>query len=142
VSEKKGSNKRTGGFMAIIVRLIGPEGLHADNAGSGATNVYRVVDNGREFTITFKSHSHGGSIGLAGQRGFLYVDDETHTVRRQVITVGNSCGVNVESDEAVEGLSPRAIRGVVMAERSKEKGEISLPEGLVLVPDGLRFFEV
>ncbi len=48
---------------------------------------------------------------------------------RQVIAVGQSCGINIESDEVVEGLSPWAIRGVIMAERSGETREITITAG-------------
>lgn len=111
--------------MEIRVCRIGTE-AHEDREASDATNVYRVTDNGREFTVTYRSHSHGGNLGLAGRQGFLYTDTETDTVRRQVITVGLTCGVVIESDEAVKGLSPWAIRGVVMAERSGETREITI----------------
>ena len=83
-----------------------------------------MIDNGREFTITYRSGRHGDSLGLAGERGFLSTDIDTNTVRRQVITVGQTCGVLIESDEAVEGLSPSALRAVIMAERSGQTGEV------------------
>ncbi len=111
--------------MEISVRKIGTE-THEDRDASDVTNIYRVKDDGREFIVTHRSHSHGSNLGLAGRQGFLYTDTETDTVRRQVITVGLTCGVVIESDEAVEGLSPWAIRGVVMAERSGETREITI----------------
>lgn len=113
----------------ISVRRIGTEKLHGDHDGSDVTNIYKVIDNGREFTVIYRSHRHGGNLGLAGQRGFLYTDADTDTVRRQVITVGQVCGISIESDEAVEGLSPWAIRGVIMAERSRETREITITAG-------------
>jgi hypothetical protein len=46
-----------------------------------------------------------------------------------VITVGQVCGIGIERDEAVEGLSPWAIRGVIMAERTRETREITITAG-------------
>jgi hypothetical protein len=115
--------------MEISIRRIGTEKLQGDQDASDVINIYRVIDNGREFTVTYRSRRHGGALGLAGQQGFLYTDSDTDTVRRQVITVGQTCGILIESDEAVEGLSPRAIRGVIMAERSGETREISITAG-------------
>jgi hypothetical protein len=113
--------------MGISVRRIGTEKPRGDEDASDGTNIYKVVDNGREFTVTYRSHSHGGNLGLAGEQGILYTDADT--VRRQVITVGQICGISIESDEAVEGLSPWAIRGVIMAERSGETREITITAG-------------
>ncbi len=115
--------------MEISIRWIGTERPHGDRDASDVTNAYKVVDNGREFTVTYRSHRHGGNLGLAGQQGFLYTDADTDTVRRQVIGVGRSCGVSIEADEAVEGLSPWAIRGVIMAERSRQTREITITAG-------------
>jgi hypothetical protein len=101
--------------MEIKIRRIGTEDTNGD--GSDVTNTYAVIDNGKEFLITLRMHVHGHSLALAGQEGFLYTDPDDNTVRRQVVSVGRSCGIIIDSDEVVEGLSPRAIRGVVIADR-------------------------
>ena len=112
--------------MEISIRRIGTEKLHEDRDASDVTNTYEVIDNGRQFTITYRSHSYGCNLGLEGQKGFLYTDADTDTVHRQVITVGQACGIIIEKEEAVEGLSSWAIRGVIMAERSGETRAITM----------------
>jgi hypothetical protein len=112
--------------MRITVRKIGMEKAHGGENASGTTNIYRVIDNGREFAITYRTHGQGGNLGIKGQKGSLYTDTDTDTVCRQVIAVGRGCGISIERDEVVEGLSPWAIRGVIMAERSGETREISI----------------
>ncbi|MGD0228769.1 MAG: hypothetical protein ABSC19_00225 [Syntrophorhabdales bacterium] len=114
-------------FMEIRIRRIGRHTNGQDP--SDVTNTYCVTDNGRDFTITCRSHRHGTNLGMAGQDGFLYTDADTGTVRRQVVAVGMTCGIIIESDEVVEGLSPFAIRGVIMADRSGEAGEITVTAG-------------
>ncbi len=115
--------------MEISIRRTGTEKLRGDRDQSDVTNIYKVIDNGREFTVTFRSHRYGGSLGLAEQQGFLYTDTDTDTVRRQVVTVGLTCGISIDLDEAVEGLSPWAIRGVIMAERTGETREVTITGG-------------
>jgi hypothetical protein len=89
------------------------------------TNAYLVIDNGKEFTITCRFHIHGNSLCLAGQKGTLHTDTDTGKVYRQLVAPGGGCGLII-TDEPVEGLSLWALRGVVIAERSKETGEILL----------------
>jgi hypothetical protein len=43
-----------------------------------------------------------------------------------VVGVGRGCGISIEKDELVEGLSVWAIRGVILANRTKETREITL----------------
>jgi hypothetical protein len=112
--------------MDIKIMRTGTQHLHGDPDTSDVTNTYLVIDNGREFRITCRTHTHGGNLGIAGQEGILYTDEDDNTVRRQVIAVGKTCGISIENDEVVEGLSPRALRGVVIADRSKETKEIRL----------------
>lgn len=121
--------------MNISVKRAVTEKLRAGGDSSDATNIYRVIDNGREFTITYAPQKPGGNLGLAGQRGFLYTDHDTGTVRRHIINVGLTCGVIVEDDEEVEGLSPWAIRGVIIAERSGEAREITITGPHAADPD-------
>jgi len=89
------------------------------------TNAYLVFDNSKEFTITCRFHIHGNSLGLAGKEGTLHTDMDTGKVYRQLVAPGGGCGLII-TDELVEGLSPWALRGVVIAEQSNEEGEILL----------------
>jgi hypothetical protein len=50
-------------------------------------------------------------------------------VSKYVLAVGNACGVRIESDELVEGLSAWSIRGVMLADRRGETREITLTTG-------------
>ena len=43
--------------------------------------------------------------------------------------IGRDCGLKIESDDPVEGLSTLAIRGVIFADRKKETREITLTTG-------------
>jgi hypothetical protein len=110
--------------MDITITRIGTQNPNGDADASDITNTYLVIDNGKEFRITCRTHRHGGNLGIAGQEGILYTDEDDNTVRRQVIAVGKTCGISIESDEVVEGLSPQALRGVVIADRSIETTEI------------------
>ena len=112
--------------MDITIMRIGTQNLNGDPDASDVTNTYLVIDNGKEFRITCRTHSHGGNLGIAGQEGILYTDEDDNTVRRQVITVGKICGISIESDEVVADLSPWALRGVVIADRSKEAREVTI----------------
>ncbi len=112
--------------MEIRIKNTGNTLLKGDPGAADMTDTYRVVDNGREFEITFTSHRHGHNLGIAGQKGILYVDDDENSVRKQVFNVGLGCGVGIESDEPVEGLSPWSIRGVIVARRTEEAREITL----------------
>jgi hypothetical protein len=88
-----------------------------------STGVYLVIDNGKEFTITCRFHIHGNSLCLYGQEGTLHTDTEAGKVYRQVVAPGGGCGLII-TDEPVEGLSPWALRGIIIAEQSREEGEI------------------
>ncbi|MCX5817251.1 MAG: hypothetical protein NTX75_13605 [Proteobacteria bacterium] len=113
--------------MEITIKHIG---IHINKGDeSDVTNTYRVIDNGNEFIITCRTHRHGGNLGLAGQKGILYTDHDSNTVCRQVLDIGRDCGLKIESDEPVEGLSPWSIRGVILADRNKETREITLTAG-------------
>jgi hypothetical protein len=110
--------------MEIRIRRIGTQAAAHD--ASDVTTTYVVTDNGREFTITFRTHRYGCNLGIAGEEGFLYTDDEAPVVRRRIVSVGPACGTSVRFDEPVEGLSPWAIRGVTVVERSGRAGEVTL----------------
>lgn len=90
---------------------------------SDGTHTYRVTENRREYFITVRSNIHGLFLGLRGHKGFLYTDTENNRVYRQVLLVGGACGMRMESDEVIEGLSALAIRGVLLAESQGITGE-------------------
>lgn len=115
----KGSN------MEIRIKKISAPAIGEYPDLPDGTNVYQVIDNGKEFTITCRFHIHGNRICLAGQEGTLHTDTDTGKVYRQVVAPGGGCGLII-TDEFVEGLSPWTLRGVVFAERSRESGELLL----------------
>ncbi len=110
--------------MEITIRKIKTEYLNGDPESSDVTSTYLVIEDGKTFRIKYRNHVHGCSLSLEGQEGLLYTDIEERRVRRQVFTVGKICGISIECDEPVEGLSPRALRGIILAHRSNESGEI------------------
>jgi len=112
--------------MDIRIRRVGTVDRNGD--GSDVTDTYAVFDNGKEFLITLRTHARGRSLALVGREGFLYRDDETNTVRRQAISVGRSCGIMIDADEVVEGLSPWALRGVVIADQNRDAKEIRITD--------------
>jgi hypothetical protein len=112
--------------LEIKIKRLSAE-PHRNDGLSDVMETYKVIDGGREFEITLKPHRHGSSsLAVAGLEGTLYTDRDSNTVRRQVITVGRSCGVTIDADELVEGLSVLAIRGIILANRTGEAGEITL----------------
>lgn len=86
---------------------------------------YLVTDNGREFTIIYRSHIHGSSLSLDGGKGSLYADSETGTVHNQVVNLGGACGLIID-DTLIEGLSTLALRGVAFAAQNGIAEEITL----------------
>jgi hypothetical protein len=123
--EKRNPGHRSIG-VEIKIKKVGTQTIHGDPDASDVTHTYRVIDDGLEFAIAFRSHSHGCSLTIAGEEGILYTDKESNTVRRQVLAVGRGCGIGVESDELVAGLSPWSIRGVMLAEKRRETRELTL----------------
>ena len=112
--------------MEVRIKKIRTKPEKIPDRSSDVTEVYSVVDNGREFTVVIRLQRHGSSMSVVGLEGVLYTDRDSNTVRRQVITVGRSCGVTIDADELVEGLSVLAIRGVILANRTGETNEIRL----------------
>ena len=112
--------------MDIRIRRVGTVDRNGD--GSDVTDTYAVIDSANEFLITLRTHAHGRSLALVGDEGFLYTDSETNTVRRQAVSVGKLCGIVIDADEMVEGLSPWALRGVVIADRNREAKEIRISD--------------
>jgi len=111
------------------IRIIKLDNPISNNTNvSGVKNVYMVIENGVEFRIVFHSHIHGSSLGIDGKKGFLYTDQDTNTVRRQVLAISEGCGLRTEIDEIIEGLSPLSVQGVIYAERNKVKKEIIITD--------------
>jgi hypothetical protein len=107
----------------ITIKKIGGQttGGHPDS--SDTAGAYLVTENGREFTVIYKSHIHGTSIELVGQQGTLHADQSTGAVYRQMVALSGACGLNVD-EEPVPGLSAWALQGVLIAERDKTISEI------------------
>jgi hypothetical protein len=112
--------------LEIKIKKIDTQTINGSGGEPDITEVYSVVDNGKEFQITLRTHAHGSSLSLAGKEGVLYTDRDSNMVRRQIITVGRSCGITIDADELVEGLSVLSIRGIIRANRTKETREITL----------------
>ncbi len=109
--------------MEIKIKKTGTQ-LLAGNA-SGIINTYKVIENGREFLLTRTTGIHGSSLGMAGQKGILYVDSDDNRLHRQVVALSGACGLNTD-DELVEGLTRWVLRGVIMADQRNESGEITI----------------
>lgn len=92
---------------------------------SGTVNMYTVVEDGREFFLARTSHTHGSNVGIANKEGILYVESDDGKVHHQVARPGGACGLNTD-DEVVEGLSPLALRAVLMADQCNESAEITI----------------
>ncbi len=113
--------------MKITIKRLSTPAYENRDALPEAIEWYKVIDCGREFEITLEPRKHGSSsLRVVGLEGILYTDKDDNTVRRQVITVGRSCGVTIDADELVEGLSVLAVRGVILANRKKGTGEITI----------------
>lgn len=109
--------------MEIRIKRVASNAL--TGAVSGRVNTYRVKEEGREFLLTRTSHTLDSSTGIAGKKGILYVDSEDGMVHHQVVAPGGACGL-ITDDEVVEGLSPLALRAVLMADQCDEPGEITI----------------
>lgn len=90
---------------------------------SNVMSVYTVIDNGTEFKITCRSDRYGRNIAIAGMAGSLYVSSGDNRVIRQVVNLGGGCGLLID-DETVEGLSPWALYGVMIADQEREVREV------------------
>jgi hypothetical protein len=95
---------------------------------SGIVGTYRVIEDDKEFVLTRMSHIHGRSLGIEGEKGIIYVDSDDNKVHKQIVAPSGACGLNTD-DELVEGLSPWALRGVIMADQEDESGEILIAGG-------------
>jgi len=109
--------------MEIRIKRVGSNILTGNV--SGRVNTYRVREDGREFLLTRTLHTLASNIGIAGKRGILYVESDDNKVHHQATAPGGACGLNTE-DEVIEGLSPLALRAVLMADQCDEQGEITI----------------
>ena len=112
--------------MEIKIKRTGNPVVNGDPGAHDVTTTYHVLNDEREFHITYRLHLYGASLGIAGKDGVLYTDRDENSVHRHVLAVGRGCGIGVESDELVEGLSPLAVRGVILAGKTDEAGEITI----------------
>lgn len=117
--------RQKGTRMVITIKKIDAQVADGNPDSQDTACAYLVTDNGRGFTIIYRSHIHGSSLSLDGEKGSLYTDSETGTVHNQVVNIGGACGLNID-DTLIEGLSPLALRGVVFAAQNKITGEITL----------------
>lgn len=109
--------------MEIKIRKTGSSTLTGNV--SGMVSTYAVTEDGREYLLVRTSHTLASSIGIAGQAGILYVDSDDNRVHHQVAAPGGACGLNTD-DEVMEGLSPLALRAVLMVDQCNEPGEITI----------------
>jgi hypothetical protein len=109
--------------MNIKIKKIDTQILTGN--ASGIMNTYMVSENGKEFLLTRTSRIHGSSLGIVGKEGILYVDSDDNRVHRQVVALSGACGLNTD-DEVVEELSPRVLKGVILADRLNESEEITI----------------
>jgi hypothetical protein len=127
--------------MDIKIKKINTQVLTGN--ASGIINTFRVIENDKEVLLTRTSRIHGSSIGIAGKEGVLYVDSDDNRVHRQVVALSGACGLNTD-DEVIEGLSSRALKGVILADRLNESEEITIiikesgegPDKLLVFVDG------
>jgi hypothetical protein len=109
--------------MEITINRIDTYDVNGD--GSDILTTYSVVENGKEFRITCRSNRYGRSLGMEEKEGLLYINRDDNKVHWQVVALGGGCGLLID-DDPVEGLSPWALRGVIVAEQSQETREITI----------------
>jgi len=107
--------------MNIRIKKIDPYEVGGNT--SDVISKYAVLENNREFMIICRSNSYGRSFSLEGKDGTLYTCREDNMVHLQKVALGGGCGLIID-DEPVDGLSPRAIRAVILFEQNEGSKEI------------------
>lgn len=108
----------------IRITWYGNPRVNGDPGAKDVTTLYLVEEGGREFRLAFRTHPFGSSVSMEDEPGVLYTDREENAVRCQVLELGRDCGIRTARDEIVEGLSPLAVRGVILAHRFCEGREV------------------
>ncbi|OPX96089.1 MAG: hypothetical protein A4E58_01864 [Syntrophorhabdus sp. PtaB.Bin006] len=112
--------------MEIKIERVDSHEVNGDS--SDVITTYSVRENGKEFRITCRSCRGRRTLGVAGKEGSLYIETEDNTVRRQTVALGGGCGLLID-EEPVEGLSPLALRGVLMADQGENTKEVTITGG-------------
>lgn len=110
----------------MTIRLVGVK--EADGHVPESVTTYLVAEGGREFAVTCRIHAHALKLGLEGREGFLVVDEDDGMVRLHQVALGGGCGL-IFHEERVEGLSARALRGVVEVYLGQERGQVNADAG-------------
>lgn len=112
--------------MEIKIERVDSREIKGDS--SDVITTYAVRENGKEFRVTCRSCHDRRTLGIVGKEGSLYIETEDNTVRRQTVALGGGCGLLID-EEPVEGLSPLALRGVLMADQGKNTKEVTITRG-------------
>jgi len=111
--------------MHITIKKMNPH--HSATGEDAVSTTFIVVDDNKEFRIIHRSHRFGRSLSLAGKDGTLHVNSEDNKVYVQNVALGGGCGLLID-EEPVEGLSPLAVRSIILAEQLKEPTEIIITD--------------
>ncbi|MCX7966296.1 MAG: hypothetical protein N2596_06700 [Syntrophorhabdaceae bacterium] len=109
--------------MEIFIKKINIEQNGSDLEIKDASGLYIVRENNTEFKIVCRFDKLKSIISLYGEKGTLHIKEETNQVVRQIVSIGDACGLNI-TEVPVEGLSPLAIKGIIFVERDKNIKEL------------------
>ncbi|OPY82041.1 MAG: hypothetical protein A4E65_00969 [Syntrophorhabdus sp. PtaU1.Bin153] len=112
--------------MEIKITKVDSQALNGNPAD--VLTIYIVGENGREFRITCRSCRDRRTLGIEGKEGSLYIEKEDNSVRRQTVALGGGCGLLID-EERVDGLSPLALRGILVADRGKNTRDVTIRGG-------------